>query len=272
MNTHHTTPRRVARLTLLAAVFATGLARAEAPDAGLASLDALETSLAAGDSPALRQQRAEQAQAMNRDNGRHLDRDRATRSGATIYLAHNRSLIEELFYQLEAVAPYAELERSLYLDKLRALKANQDRLHAGEITEPEFQREAAHLEQASQQERQQATDYLTAKHDRILGICTNLDDNLQAIGENLHPGGAGAIPSELAGPLLALRGRPAWRDWSGHSARGEDMRKALAQVPDANSARIGSCLDGLFSAYLPRAGGPLIPLDIAAAVAGQFGQ
>ena len=131
------------RTTLGAALLAGLLAGAAAPptaaQADVPDIAAIEAQIKAPETPESLAAMRKQSAALGESSRAALSTESALRAGSTIYVSHNRSLLEEAFYHLEQIAPYAEYDQRLYLRKLQSLKANKDRYDLGEIDRGRFE-------------------------------------------------------------------------------------------------------------------------------------
>ena len=233
-------------------------------------LDAVEASITAPDSSQARETMQAQIASLRESSARVLSRKAALETSSAIYLSHNRSLLEEAFYHLEQIVPYAHVDERLYLRKLQSLKANKERFDEGAIGRSRFEAEAQRADRVYAQEREEAREYLADKAARLSEICDNLGQNVEALRENLDvAAGSGGIPRALTGRIMALRANQAWLDFTTPTETGREMRRALEQAPDGEPQAILACLSEAFAAYEVTEVGVVIEPGLVEEIVGQ---
>ena len=221
-------------------------------------LDAVEASIKSPDSPEARTAMQAQIAALRASSSGVLSSEAALETSNTIYLSHNRSLLEEAFYHLEQIVPYADFDERLYLRKLQSLKANKDRFDHGEIDQGRFEMEARRADRVYAEELEGARDYLAGKAARLGEVCVNLEQNVEALRENLAAAQSNAMPRALTQRLTALRTHQTWIDFTTPTETGWHMRRALEQAEDSEPQAIVACISKAFAAYEPDLGGVII--------------
>ena len=204
--------------------------------------------------------------------GGGADQDARYPRGArsTIYLSHNRSLLEEAFFHLRQLVAYADYDQRLSLRKLQSLKANKGRYDRGEIEQGQFEALAERADRVHAQDLDEARDYLAGKAERLHAICTNLSQNVQELRNNLAAAQMSALPRGLAGRVTALQSHRAWVDFTTPTEVGQQMRLALEQSETGDSQAIVSCLADAFAAYEASPGGAVIDAELVRDVVSQF--
>ena len=211
-----------------------------------------------------------QAAALGASSRAALSTEAALRASSTIYISHNRSLIEEAFYHLEQIAPYADYDQRLYLRKLQSLKANKDRYDLGEIDQGRFEAAVARADRVHARDIDEARDYLAQKAERLDAICVNLSQNVEALRESLEAARMKAVPRELAERVTPLRSHQTWIDFTTPTGTGRQMLKALEQAEAGDPQAIVSCIAGAFTAYEASPGGAVADGDLVRKLVEQF--
>ena len=250
---------------LAGAAVAPALAQAEAAD-----IAAIEAQIKAPDTPeslaAIRKQAAE----LGASSRAALSTEAALRAGSTIYISHNRSLIEEAFYHLGQIAPYADYDQRFYLRKLQSLKSNKDRYDLGEIDQGRFEAAVARADRVHARDIDEARDYLAQKAERLHAICVNLSQNVAALRESLDAARMKAPPRELAERVTTLRSHQTWIDFTTPTETGRQMLKALEQAETGDPQAIVSCIAGAFTAYEASPSGVMADEDLVRKLVEQF--
>ena len=241
------------------------LAQAEATDIAV-----IEAQIKAPETPESLAAMREQAAALGASSRAALSTQAALRASSTIYISHNRSLIEEAFYHLEQIAPYADYDQRLYLRKLQSLKANKDRYDLGEIDQGRFEAAVARADRVHAKDVDEARDYLAQKTERLEAICVNLSQNVDALRETLDAARMKAAPPELAERVTTLRSHQTWIDFTTPTETGRQMLKALEQAETGDPQAIASCIAGAFTAYEASPGGAMADGDLVRKLVEQF--
>ncbi len=192
------------------------------------------------------------------------------RASNTIYVNHCRSIIQEIFYHLNQIAPYYDFKDAIYLRKLQELKANKARMERGEITKAQFGTNVEKIEARYRQELADAQEFIDEKVDRLSSLCTNLKINTDSIRENLRAKGVNGLPDDLRSRVLQLKQDPTWQAVSLPTERGMHMQKALEAASDGQGLAVKGCLSGLFDFFEQKAYGPVFDEGLVARVVGQF--
>ena len=103
-----------------------------------------------------------------------------------------------------------------------------------------------------------ARDYLAGKAARMAEICDNLEQNVEALRENLAAAQSNAMPRALTQRITALRTHQTWIDFTTPTETGWHMRRALEQAEDGEPQAIVACISNAFAAYEPVIGGAVI--------------
>ena len=221
-------------------------------------IDAVETSIKTPDTPESRDAMQAQIAALRASSSGVLSSAAALETSNTIYLSHNRSLLEEALYHLEQIVPYADFEERLYLQKLQSLKANKDRFDDGKISQGRFEASKGRTDQVHKEELKDARDHLAGKAARLQEICVNLDQNVEVLRENLETAKSRAMPRSLTKRITALRTHQTWIDFTTPTETGWYMRRALEQAEDSDPDAIVACITNAFAAYEEDTGGVII--------------
>ena len=226
-------------------------------------IDAVEASIKAPDSAESSEAMQAQTAALRASSRGILSSKAALGTSNTIYVSHNRSLLEEAFYHLEQMVPYADYEERLYLQKLQSLKANKTRYDNREIDHRRFEVAAQRADRVYKEELEDARDYLAGKAARLMDICLNLDQNVDVLRENLDAAQSTSLPRALMQRITALRTHQTWLDFTTPTETGWHMRRALdlgAQEleEDIDPHAIVACVTNAFAAYEVAPGGPVI--------------
>ena len=221
-------------------------------------IDAVEASIKAPDSLEARTAMQSQISDLRASSRGVLSSEAALETSNTIYLSHNRSLLEEAFYHLEQIVPYADFDERLYLRKLQSLKANKDRFDNSEIDQDRFETAAQRADRVYNEEVEDAHDHLAGKAARLAEICDNLEQNVEALRENLAAAQSNAMPRALTSRITALRTHQTWIDFTTPTETGWHMRRALEQAEDGEPQAIVACISKAFDAYEPDSGGVII--------------
>ena len=221
-------------------------------------INTVEASIKSPDSPEARTAMQAQIASLRASSSSVLSSEAALETSNTIYLSHNRSLLEEAFYHLEQIIPYADFDERLYLRKLQSLKANKGRFDQGEIDRSRFETEAQRADRIYAEELEDARDYLAGKAARLAEICDNLEQNVEALRENLAAAQSNAIPRAMTQRITAFRTHQTWIDFTTPTETGWHMRRALEQAEDGEPQAIVACISNAFAAYQPDTGGVVI--------------
>ena len=221
-------------------------------------IDAVEASIKAPDTAETRAAIQAQTAALQESSGRVLSREAALDSSTRIYLSHNRSLLQEMFYHLEQLVPYSNFKERLYLQKLQSLKSNKERFDQGEIGEGRFQIIAQRADYVYEDELDEARNYLAGKATRLREICDILSDNVDSMQRNFDAARMDGMPRALAQRITEMRTNQAWVDFTTPTDTGRHMRRALEQAEDADLQQIASCVASVFDPYQPDTGGEII--------------
>ena len=262
------------RTTLGAALLAGLMGGAAAPptaaQAGAPDIAAVEAQIKAPETPESLAAMRKQAAALGESSRAALSTQAALRASSTIYVSHNRSLLEEAFYHLEQIAPYAEYDQRLYLRKLQSLKANKDRYDLGEIDRGRFEAAMARADRVYARDVDEARDYLAQKAERLHAICVNLSQNVAALRQNLDAARMRAAPRDLAERVTSLRSHRIWNDFTTPTETGRQMLKALEQAETGDPKAIVSCIAGAFTAYEASPSGVMADEDLVRKLVEQF--
>ena len=262
--------RRASGAALLAGLLAGAAAPPALAQAGATDLDAIEAQIKAPETPESLAAMRGQAAALGASSRAALSTEAALRASSTIYISHNRSLIEEAFYHLEQIAPYADYDQRLYLRKLQSLKANKDRYDLGEIDQGRFEAAVARADRVHARDVDEARDYLAQKAERLDAICVNLSQNVEALRESLEAARMKAVPRGLAERVTPLRSHQTWIDFTTPTGTGRQMLKALEQAEAGDPQAIASCIAGAFTAYEANPGGAVADGDLVRKLVEQF--
>ena len=221
-------------------------------------IDAVEASIKAPDSPEARTSMQSQIAALRASSSSVLSSEAALETSNTIYLNHNRSLLEEAFYHLEQIVPYADFDERLYLRKLQSLKSNKDRFDHDEIDQSRFESEAQRADRVYAEELEDARNHLAGKAARLAEICDNLEQNVEALRENMAAAQSSSMPRALTRRITSLRSHQTWIDFTTPTETGWHMRRALEQAEDSEPQAIVACISNAFAAYEATPGGVII--------------
>lgn len=187
-----------------------------------------------------------------------------------IYVNHCRSIIQEMFYHLKALAPYYDFKDAIYLRKLQALKKNRARLDRGEITRAQFSANVERIEARYKEDLADAQEFIDEKVDRLASLCSNLRSNTDSIRENLRAKGVNGLPDNLRSRVLQLRQDPVWIDLSTPTQRGRHMETALSLASSGQGAGVKACIQDLFTFFDQKAYGPVFDETLVSRVVAQF--
>ena len=221
-------------------------------------IDAVEASIKAPDTPESRAALQAQTATLQESSGRVLSREAALDSSTKIYLNHNRSLLQEMFYHLGQIVPFSNFEKRIYLQKLQSLKANKERFDNNEIDKGRFQVIAERADHVYEDELDEARNYLAGKATRLREICDILSDNMDSMQRNLEAAQSAAMPRALTQRITELRTNQAWVDFTTPTDTGRQMRRALEQAEDADPQKIAGCITHVFAGYEATVSGELI--------------
>ncbi|MES9902658.1 MAG: hypothetical protein ABW168_08235 [Sedimenticola sp.] len=191
---------------------------------------------------------AEEAARVSSEASNGLSADDALDSSNKIFLSHNLSLIQEALYNMEKIAPYSNYINALRLEKLSKTKLQKERLNRGEVTKSNFKDEVEKIDRIHDSERVESAQFLENKGDRLRGICTNLNENNQAIADNQEVLEGRALPRSLTSQIRKLESTKIWQQFHNNQGSGQKVRLALSRLPDGSDG-IVFCLDNLFSSY-----------------------
>ena len=268
--TMHGTRRKASMAVVLTGVLAGGAAPPVLAQSTAVDIDAVEAQIKTPDTPeALAAVRAHTA-ALGASSRTTLSSEAALRARSTIYLSHNRSLLEEAFFHLEQLIAYADYDQRLSLRKLQSLKANKGRYDRGEIEQGQFEALAERADRVHAQDLDEARDYLAGKAERLHAICTNLSQNVQELRDNLAAAQMSALPRELTGRVTALQSHRTWVDFTTPTEAGRQMRLALEQSETGDPQAIVACIASAFAAYEASPGGAVIDAELVREVVSQF--
>ena len=267
---NRTSQRSSCVVAVLMALMLSGVTLPVAAQESQVDVDTLESSIKAPDTPEARATMQEQTAALNASSSDVLSSTAAVRTSIKIYLSHNKSLLEEAFYHLANLGPYANFQERIYLQKLQALKDNKERHERQEIDVARFNTMVLRAERIYTDEVEAARDLLSEKNARLREICVNLADNVEDVRKNLTAAQLDEIPRELSQRIVDLRARPIWTDFSVPSDVGREIRRALEQAPGDPPQDIISCVLHAFDPYQDFGADTIIDPNLARDIANRY--
>ncbi len=249
--------RIIALIIFMLMTLSAGLARAQESF----SLDELGRKLRAGSAEDLRAY----TRALRRASEEKVRRLNPARTELEVYVDHHRTLIREVFYHLEKIAPYHRYEDALRLKKLKALRENRLRYEEGEISEETYRRNAERIKRQYQNDLRETREFLAAKIDRLRDLCETLKDNVRDMEEASE---GGEIPRWARERILALKENETWIAFSTPTPRGRNMRQVLINGPGGGRGLV-ACLEEIFTPF-ENASATVFPPEIIEKVVSQY--
>jgi len=178
-----------------------------------------------------------------------------------ISITHCQSIINEIFFHMSKLKPYYNYKDVFLLKKLKQLKEYRDKYDQKKIDSTDFQRLVSKTEKQHNHDLEESQEYIDEKVGRMLELCENLRDNLDAIDG--QPGQKGSrLPYYLKSKITVLQSNPTWQEFEQRPKESKKIRSAILLASNHSGNKLIPKLESIFSTVASSTGGIVFPKEL----------
>jgi len=178
-----------------------------------------------------------------------------------ISINHCHSIIKEIFYHLSKIKPYHNYKNVFLIKKLKKIKQYGDKLDQQKIDSNDFNRMVSRTEKQYENDLKESQEYIDEKVARMLELCQNLKDNLDAIYNNPDQKGNN-LPDYLKTRITDLQNDPIWQEFDQKPNESKKIHEAILHASKNTGTKLIPKLEGIFSVFASSTGGVVFSPDL----------